>query len=167
MLTIARRLLLALAGITLVLLFLGPWAIYGAGLSNIVALPAPPSTPPVSVADAKTIWSEFKEPGSVSVEPLSPYGYAFALITNHSLPPGPHIAWFVARNHNAGNLENRRMIWWHTSGAALTIWLTRNWSTEQLIAKAHEITHADKPASNPALKPTANGGAVGVGLASR
>lgn len=167
MLTLVRRILFAITSIVLAVLLLGPWAIYEAGLANIVVLPTPPSTTPVSVADAKAIWSEFKEPGSMTVEPLSPYGYALALFTDLPLPPGAHVAWFVARNHNSENLKNRRMIWWHTSGAALTIWLTRNWSTEQLTAKAYEITHASQPASNPALKPTTNGEAVGAGLAPR
>ena len=162
MLNPTRKLLLASTGIALVLLLLGPWAIYEVGLSNIAVLPAPPSSSAISVADAKAIWNEFKEPGPVSVEPLSPYGYAFALFSNHSLPPGARTAWFVARNHNPGNLKDKKMIWWHTSGAALTIWLTQNWSTEQLIAKAYEITHANKPASNLTLKPITGRVADGV-----
>jgi hypothetical protein len=28
---------------------------------------------------------------------------------------------------------------WHLSGAALTIWLTRNWTLTELIAKAAEL----------------------------
>ena len=56
--------------------------------------------------------------------------------------------------------------WWHLSGAALTVWLTRNWSTEQLVAKAREIRRSNRPASNhgvnsdplpAAFAPVANG----------
>ncbi len=93
---------------------------------------------------AKAIWDQFEESGPVSATPLSPYSYALALATSDRLPPGARIAWFIARNHNAENLKNRHMIWWHTSGMALTIWLTRNWSTDQLIAKAYEISYASQ-----------------------
>jgi len=28
------------------------------------------------------------------------------------------------------------MLWWHLSGAALTIWLSRNWTDQQITAAA-------------------------------
>jgi hypothetical protein len=31
------------------------------------------------------------------------------------------------------------MIWWHLSGAALTIWVTRNWTTDQIVTAAAAI----------------------------
>lgn len=146
---LARRLAMMLAGIALVVLLLGPWAIYEIALSNIVTLPSPPSTPPVPAANMETVWRMFKEHGPVEVEPLSPHGYAFALLAHRSLPSGARTAWLVARNHNMANLKDRR--WWHMSGAALTIWLTRHWSTEQLVAEAHRISGARQPKFSPAV----------------
>ena len=35
------------------------------------------------------------------------------------------------------HLDDRR--YWHLSGAALTIWLTRNWTPTELISKAIEV----------------------------
>jgi len=40
------------------------------------------------------------------------------------------------------------MAMWHLSGAALTIWLTRNWTLDELIAKAVELEAPAAP-SNP------------------
>ena len=64
------------------------------------------------------------------------------------------MAWSVARSYNATHLDDRRMLWWHASGAALTIWLTRNWTQEQILAAAARL---EAPASNqqatPATRP--------------
>ena len=35
---------------------------------------------------------------------------------------------------NAEHLKFKRTSWWHFSGAALTIWVTRNWTTDPLMA---------------------------------
>lgn len=137
---LARKFAYALVGAGLGLLLLAPWAVYELGLSNITTLPAPPDSRNVTPATAKAIWAQLKEAGPVTVTPLSPYSYVLALTTNeNALPPGARLAWFVARHYNAGNLKDSRTLWWHVSGMALTIWLTRNWSTGELIAKANEI----------------------------
>lgn len=136
-----RKFAYTFVGIGLALLLSAPWAIYELGLSNIATLPVPPDSPKTTAATEKAIWDQFEKPGPVAVTPMSPYSYIAVMAANEmSLTPGARIAWFVARNHNAGNLKNRRTIWWHLSGIALTIWLTRNWSTDQLIAKANEIS---------------------------
>lgn len=136
-----RKLAFAVVGTGLALLLLAPWAVYELGLSNIAMLPAPPDSPNITAATEKAIWIQFEKPGPVAVTRLTPYDYIRALTTNEwPLPPGARLAWFVARNYNVGNLKNPRTIWWHISGMALTIWLTRNWSTDQLIARANEIS---------------------------
>jgi len=154
MLTWMRRLLIASAGLVLVALLVGPWVLYEVALSNVVGRPSLPSTIPVSSSDAEAVWRKLRERGPVTVEPLSPHGYILALLTKDTLPPGAHVAWWIARNHNRENLKDQRMIWWHLSGAALTVWLTRHWSTDQLVAKAHEIFRSGQPASNPRMQRT-------------
>lgn len=144
MTTFFRKLLVVISGLALTLLILAPWIAYEVALSNIVELPTPPQTSSISSANAETIWRKFKEPGPIAVEALTPHKYIFDIITNNQFPPGAHIAWYVARNYNFKNLKNRRVFWWHLSGAALTIWLTRNWTTEQLIAKTYEISQSSQ-----------------------
>jgi hypothetical protein len=44
---------------------------------------------------------------------------------------GQLAAWQIARAHNSDHPVGG-MGWWHLSGAALTIWVTRHWSGEQI-----------------------------------
>jgi len=61
------------------------------------------------------------------------------------------IAWVIARSHNAEHLGNHQ--YWHLSGAALTIWLTRNWTPTELIAKAVELETARQSRISEQPKP--------------
>jgi hypothetical protein len=123
---------------------------YELGMSNIDGRPVPPVKAATS-AQAESVWLTLKETGPIRVERLNPYGYALDVLTDQPVLPGTRVAWLVARNHNANKLTNSRMLWWHMSGGALTIWLTRNWTADQLLAKAHELLSAQHAASNNAL----------------
>lgn len=132
---IATILLTMLAGLALM-----PALLYEVGLRNLTAFPVPPRGD-VSAVRASSLWTQLKETGPIKLQKINPYGYAMRLSrfgTSEPIP-GERLAWFVARNHNAINLKNRRNIYRHLSGAALTIWLTRNWTVEQLLAQTNEI----------------------------
>ena len=117
-----------------------PWILYKVGLANIEGRPSLPLNMALTADEAQTLWTEFKEVGPIQVEKLSPWHYVLLMFVDNNKPkPGEYLAWFVARNYNSAHLHNKRMIYWHLSGASLTIWLTRNWSTEQLLAKVKEI----------------------------
>lgn len=124
---------------TVLLLLLSPLLLYCVGLKNIDGRPGKPSVSTVQQKEASAVWSMLKESGMVKVTPLNPYLYLKSLIGDRPLPPGAKVAWYVARDYNNRNLKHKRGIWWHVSGAALTIWLTRNWDADELIAKAAEI----------------------------
>jgi hypothetical protein len=49
---------------------------------------------------------------------------------------GLNAASFVALHYNARHLKNRRSTWWHLSGAALTIWIARHWTSDQVLSAA-------------------------------
>lgn len=131
--------------ITLITLFgsvlLLPWMFYGIGLGNIQGRPVLPTQGKLADDEAIRIWRELKEKDPIRVVKLNPYHYALLLIGIGSpeQAPGERIAWYVARDHNATNLKDRRNLYRHLSGAALTVWLTRNWSAQQLLIKAKEI----------------------------
>jgi hypothetical protein len=154
MVLLVRRGLIASIGAALVALIFGPWVLYAVALSNVTSRPALPTNGPVAASDAEAVWRKLRERGPIVVEPLSPHRYLLVLLTNDTLPPGAHVAWSVARNHNQERLADQRVIWWNLSGAALTIWLTRNWTTDQLVAKAHEIIRSSQPASSQRFEPT-------------
>ena len=62
-----------------------------------------------------------------------------AIHSSRKLSGGRKALWIVANDHNARHLNNRRMLWWHLSGASLIVWLSRHWTPEQVLARAFEI----------------------------
>lgn len=129
--------LIVVVGLTMLL----PWALYGIGLGNINGRPELPAKNKLTDDEAIKVWHELKEKEQIKVEKLTPYYYVLLMLGIRSTEPTPgaRVAWYVARNHNHTSLKNRRMLYWHLSGASLTIWLTRNWNANQLLAKAKEI----------------------------
>ncbi|MEJ1966761.1 MAG: hypothetical protein WDO56_36540 [Gammaproteobacteria bacterium] len=55
-----------------------------------------------------------------------------------ALEGGAKAAWIIARDYNMSHLRRRETLWWHLSGAALTIWLTRNWTSDEILRVASE-----------------------------
>jgi len=132
-------------GAILILLTLLPGIIYFSALYNIDGRPAFAQECQLSAAQKLALWRDQGELAQsetdVAVRAMNPWGWLarlhFDSLSEHH--PGERAAWFVARNHNTTHLGNRRMAWWHVSGAALTIWLTRHWTAEELLCKINEI----------------------------
>jgi hypothetical protein len=114
-----------------------PWALYWLGLHGAGGTPEPPSTL-ASVQVRLAAWERLRGTGAPNVERLNPYTFWTLVLVDGPRPPGAMAAWQVARNHVAQHQPYRGMLWWHLSGASVTIWLTRNWSIEQLLTKAAE-----------------------------
>ena len=117
-----------------------PWALYWVGLSGIRDMPTPPSTI-ASTQDVQKVWQKARGTGEPVIEPISPLGYAHLIYEGKKQKPGLLVTWWVASANNLDHLKYRGMGWWHLSGTALTIWLSRNWSSEQIFSKAVEIEH--------------------------
>ncbi|MDP1976689.1 hypothetical protein [Undibacterium sp.] len=122
----------------ILVLLSGPLFFYAYGLSNITGRPEPAKTTVISPENKALIWKELKEQGVLQVEVLTPYDI-YSLFLENSYPVGSRLAWYVARTYNQDHLQDRHMLSWHISGEALTVWLTRHWSTDELLAKALEI----------------------------
>jgi hypothetical protein len=84
-----------------------------------------------SAAQRADAWSKFRGTGSPSIPKLTPYTYF-----TEDNEAGVRVAWFVARKYLAEHRQTQGMLWWHLSGAALTIWLTRNLSADELLTMA-------------------------------
>ncbi|MBC3918991.1 hypothetical protein H8L32_15985 [Undibacterium sp. CY18W] len=132
-----KRLVVVLCLIMLVLLGC-PWLLYMYGLSNITGRPEPAKIVTLTPETKELIWMDLREQGPIRLEPLTPYDI-YSLLLDKPDTAGVRIAWYVARNYNQDHLQDRRMLYWHISGEALTIWLTRNWSADKLLTKAREI----------------------------
>jgi len=112
-----------------------PWLLYWFGLSQIEGRP----TAAAHTATAEQMDGLFRRlrlPQPVQIDPISPYTY---FLQGAHPSSGTRVAWIIAGSYNAGHLRDRRMLSWHLSGMALTVWLTRNWTPTELIAKAVEL----------------------------
>jgi hypothetical protein len=73
----------------------------------------------------------------------NPYLYLYEFVRSGQEEGGSRslvLAWLVARDHNSRNRDPEKSNrWWHLSGAALTIWITRNWTEQQVLNKLIEL----------------------------
>ena len=125
----------------------GPWVLYAVALAKIGGRPSHAARAPPAPEDVEALWRNLRIEQPTEIRPLSPYSYIWAFVSGgpRSLEPEARIAWPIAASHNADHLADRS-VWWHISGAALLIWLTRNWTMEELIAKDVELEN-DKAAA--------------------
>jgi hypothetical protein len=134
-----------LLGVAL-LVFSLPIGLYWLGLSNIEGRPEPPTEMNHIAADTVLLQQTFRSPAPVAVHPLNPWTYAATLLTEDpsNLRPdnGSDAVWLIARGYNSKHLKNRRMSHWHLSGAALSIWLSRNWTTDEIVTAAAAIARS-------------------------
>ena len=52
------------------------------------------------------------------------------------LDGGARAAWLVARNYTGRHLKHGGGLWPQLSDMALTIWITQNWTTDQVVHAA-------------------------------
>ena len=138
-----RRLIVGgLVALVLVVL-LAPWGLYEWGLSNIDGRPVPPHGTKLSAEDDALLRHHLNTDSRIPIEPLSPWKYVAALVMSDReqspLGNGAYAAWLIARNYNSSHLKDRHTIYWHLSGAALTIWITRHWTADQILAGAADL----------------------------
>jgi len=138
-----KRVVLVLVLIVFSVIGFAPWALYGLGLHGVDGRPQLPAKI-ATLAEQESVWRRARGTGTPNVIKLNPYTYF-----HHAGEPGPHrasviAAWWVASEYLSDHKRYESMAWWHFSGAALTIWVTRNWSTEQILSKLveREAKHA-------------------------
>ena len=145
------RFLALMAWALLLLLLLSPWLLYELGLSRLERLP----TPPAQLATAEQqawVWQQARSQGMPQVEPMNPYGFRLRFFNEAPVStPGERLTLWVAREHLL-QLPRRRMGWWHLSYAALSIWLSRHWSAEELASAASPSSARGRP-PGPRLTP--------------
>ncbi|MDH6259183.1 hypothetical protein M2427_003111 [Bradyrhizobium sp. BR13661] len=133
-----RRVLIATALMMSMLLCAvaaAPWVLYWKGLSEIEGRPTP-ATHAATTEQIDGMLKKLRLTQSVQIRPSSPYSY---LLQGGANDPSARVAWVVARAYNVQHLSNRRF--WHLSGAALTVWLTRNWTPSELITAAAQLNY--------------------------
>jgi hypothetical protein len=140
-LTLIRR-----AGVALfcavVMLAVGlPLSLYWSGLANIEGRPQPTTSKDIA-ADRTILQEKFGSSAPIVVPVLNPWTFVWSLCSVAVPDVGASALWVVVRNYNYTHLRKRRMSWWHLSGAALTIWVSRHWTPDQVVASAAAIARS-------------------------
>ncbi|XHS77795.1 hypothetical protein ACFJGW_19075 [Burkholderiaceae bacterium UC74_6] len=142
------RLLLRLFAIVTSLIFLlvlaTPLLLYQWGLSNVEGRPLRP-THMADAAEQARIWKQAGGDGTAAVDAMNPYGFFVRFFADSGrTTPGETVAYWIARSYLPEHRREPGMAAWHVSVAALTIWLTRNWSTEEILTVASQAVSADR-----------------------
>jgi hypothetical protein len=121
-----------------------PLGLYWFGLSNIDGRPVPSARTDNLAADTALLRQDFRNHLPIVVHVLNPWAFIGQLRAEKAATPdnGVHAVWSIVRNYNGGHLRNHKMIWWHISGAALTIWVTRNWTSDEVVSAAAAIVRS-------------------------
>jgi hypothetical protein len=143
--TIIRKTVVALF-CAVVLLAVGlPLSLYWSGLANIEGRPQPTTTKDIA-ADRALLQEKFLSSSPIVVAVLNPWNFLWSQHVDVKTPDvGASAVWVVVRTYNYTHLRKRRMSWWHLSGAALTIWVTRHWTPDQIVASAAAIARSWPP----------------------
>lgn len=131
------KVLMMLLGSAMVLIFYAPILLYWCGLGGIEGRPQPPLH--LACQEQKQwVWGKARGTGVPHVEEKNPYTYFWPLIRGEhpSNRAGAVVAWWVASDYLLTHQRHRGMGWWHLSGAALTIWVTRNWTSDEILTAA-------------------------------
>ena len=135
-----RRIVTTALAVMTLLVVISPGIAYLYSLSRINRMPVASQLCTIPEVEKSALWVQMREEGPLVVEPLNPWNVAmeFVFADSERRSPGQRVAWYVARAHNAQYLSDPNLQW-HFAGAALTIWLTRNWSAEELLCRVSEI----------------------------
>jgi hypothetical protein len=141
----ARKLLFkavtVLLGVTALVVAGIPICLYWLGLSNIEGRPEPPPQTSDLVADGELLQRDLGTRDPIVIEPLNPWTFLVSTVYQSPNLRSEHgrslrAVGIIAMNYNSNHIRDHRMIWWHLSEISLTIWLTRHWTTDEIITAA-------------------------------
>jgi hypothetical protein len=112
-----------------------PLALYWVGLIGVRGLPDRP-TELAPLEQRQFVWQQARGSGPPTVDAMNPYSVSLNLLAPAPSRPAPGelVAWWVASGYLLEHRKYEGMGWWHLSGMALAIWLSRNWSSEELMS---------------------------------
>lgn len=122
-----------------------PWFLYGQGLKSVTQLPQPPAEL-LPQAQLHQVWSRAGLDGEPAGAVLDPVSYLASAAVQARPPAVTAFAWRVASDHLRQEARALGPLEKHLAGAALTIWLTRHWSLEQLLSRSAQLEQAPNAA---------------------
>jgi hypothetical protein len=145
---ILLRVLAGIVGLSLAACLLAPWLAYEVALARMDGLPVPPR-PLATPQQQAEAWQRAGGEGPLVVEPVNPYGFALALVARDRVRPGEELAYWVASAHLRRQPREGGMLGWQVRNAALTVWLTRHWSAEELATAAYAVAQSPTSGQRP------------------
>ena len=132
-----RRLLTIPLCITVTLLLALPPGLYWLGLSGVDGVPEKPLQL-ASKEQQALVWKRAHGNGVPRIAAINPYSFAMTLFVKKDpgVDPEQLIIWRLAAGYLMNHQRQKGMGWWHLSGAALTIWLSRHWTQEEILSAA-------------------------------
>jgi len=132
-----RRSIVIFLCVTAALVLASPPTLYCLGLSGVDGRPQKPLQL-VSNEQQELVWKRARAKGTPRIDAMNPYSFVITLLTKKdaSSPPDQLIVWWVASGYLLSHQRYQGMIWWHLSGAALSIWVSRNWTSEEILSAA-------------------------------
>ncbi len=153
-----RRALITLWVGGVLLIVAGPWALYRMGLGSLPVLPQAPQTLS-SPQLQRDVWQRWGGQGEPELVVLDPVSYVMSAAGQNVPPPSTLFAWRVASAHTQAHLQGGGKLGWNLATSALTIWVTRHWTLEQLLSEVSRLDAANpaEPRSAPASPPDGRG----------
>lgn len=133
----------SVVSLVLLLALIAPILLYLWGLSNVDGRPQRPNNMATSEEQSR-IWKKAGGGGHVAVQAMNPFGFFGRFLgDSYVAPAGEVAAYWIARSYLLEHRRGEGMAAWHTGVAALTIWITRNWSAEEILTAASAAVSAD------------------------
>lgn len=145
-----RRWVIAVLLLLVGLVFGLPWLLYAQGLKSVAQLPPPPAEV-LTAAQLGQVWQRAGLDGEPAAAVLDPVSYLASAAVQARPPAVTAFAWRVASDHLRQEARPLGPLEKHLAGAALTIWLTRHWSLEQLLSRSAQLD-ASAPTAAAATK---------------
>jgi len=131
------------------LVLLSPWLLYELGLSRFDRLPQRPAQL-ATAEDQAQAWARARGTGLPKIEPMSPYSFVFNFFARdpaYNTTPSESIAHLAASDYALQQKPTMGNA--HLERVALAIWLTRHWTTEELLTAAAHPVVITFPARQP------------------
>jgi len=123
-----------------------PMGAYWLGLDNTIGRPTPPKFVSTGKTSAAAVWRQRKETFPITLRPITPWHFYELLwcsknddtledfLTCDDKYPGLRASAYVAKAYLKYNMKQEGVVWRYLSRTALTIWISRHWSSQELVA---------------------------------
>jgi len=98
-------------------------------------------------ADRALVRRDLRMQEPIVVEVLNPWSAFWTSFQLDEPSRSDRAAGMVAGYYDSDHLKSHRMLWWHLSDASLTIWVTRHWTTDEIITGAAALARAQPNSS--------------------